>query len=445
MAEYNALERVEKLLDAGSFVEVGALVTARLTDFSIGHHFEPSDGVITGYGQIDGNPVYVYSQNRAVLNGTMGEMHAKKLADLYDKAARTGTPVIGLIDCAGFRLQESVDALDAYAKVLAKQMQYARKMLMVSGIFGLCGGAMTLIPAFSDFTFMTKEARMFVNAPHTVTDDAQLSRNFNSGIYHNEVSGLAEVLETEDDVIAKIRAVICMGGSCSYGSCDEAELNRFISDDVIKDIPDTRALLNECSDYGNFLEIRPAYQPEMVTGLLRLNGIEVGAIGNVPTISRGLTTGGCRKAADFVRFCRRARIPVLTISATDGSEAVERTERSIPWAMASLMEELAGITEARVNLIIGDTYGIGYIAMTTKALFEGSNMTIAWKDVKLGMMHAEKAINIIAAQDPEMVRQAASYESRQNSIRSAAARGSVDSLIDPRETRKHLIMAFSML
>ncbi len=443
MAENTAMKRVEKLLDAGSFVELGALVAARSTDFSIENHSEPSDGVITGYGQIEGNPVYVYSQNRDVLGGTMGEMHAKKIAALYDKAMRTGAPVIGLIDCGGFRLQESVDALDGFSEILAKQMECSGELLMVSGVFGVCAGGMTMVPALSDFTFMTKDAQMFVNAPHTITDDVAMARSFDSAAYQNEVAGQAEVLDTEDEVIAKIRALVAMIEDEQYGHCSDAQLNRFIDAGSIA--TDTRALLCECADDCDFVEIRPNYHPEMATGFMKLNGILVGAVANVPGKSEGLTAGGCAKAADFVNFCGRACLPVLTVSAADGFAAVEETERELPRALASMMKELADITEGRVNLIIGDTYGSAYVAMNTKALWSGSSMTLAWDKVKVGMMPAEKAATILFAKDEAAEKKASAYESKQNSVLSAAAHGSVDAIIDPRETRKHLIMAFSML
>ncbi len=456
MAENTAMQRVNKLLDAGSFVELGALITARTTDFTVKEQAEPSDGVITGYGQIEGIPVYVYSQNREVLGGTIGEMHAKKIADLYDKAARSGAPVIGLIDCGGFRLQESVDALDAFGKVLEKQIGCAGRLLMISGILGVCAGGMAMVPALSDFSFMSKEAQLFVNAPHTVTDSPSMARDPDPAAYQDKVAGLAEVLETEDEVIGKIRSLVAMLGEDRYGSCSENELNRFIDADRIKAHTDTRELLRECADDGDFLEICPHCHPEMVTGFLRLNGMLVGAAGNAPALfdengevteelGKGLTAGGCRKAADLIHYCSRHGVPVLTVSAAEGFAAVEDTEKHLPGALKDMMHALARTTAARVGLIIGDTYGSAYVAMNTKPLLEGSGMFLAWDSAKIGMMEAEKAANILFAEDAEEERRAASYEAKQNSVWSAAARGSIDAVIDPRETRKHLIMAFSML
>ncbi len=456
MAENKAMQRVNKLLDAGSFVELGAQVKARTTDFTLKEQSEPSDGVITGYGQIGGNPVYIYSQNRGVLNGTMGEMHAKKIADLYDKAVRTGAPVIGLIDCGGFRLQESVDALDAFGRVLEKQIGCAGKLLMISGVLGACAGGMTMVPALSDFAFMSKDAQLFVNAPHAVTDNKSMARDPDPASYQDRVAGLAEVLDSEEDVIEKIRSLVMMLEENCYGSCSESELNRFIDADRIREHTDTRLLLRECADGGEFLEISPNCHPEMVTGFMRLNGMLVGVAGNAPflldengevvkDLGKGLTSGGCTKAASLIHYCSNRSIPVLTVSAADGFATVEDTERSLPQSLEIMMHALARTTAARVGLIIGDTYGSAYVAMNIRPLWEGSSMFLAWDSVKIGMMEAEKAANILFTKDAEGERKAASYESRQNSVWSAAARGSIDAVIDPRETRKHLIMAFSML
>ncbi|MCC8141807.1 MAG: carboxyl transferase [Lachnospiraceae bacterium] len=456
MADNKAMERIEKLLDAGSFVELGALVTSRVTDFSLQDQAEPSDGVITGYGQIEGSPVYVYSQNRDVLNGTIGEMHAKKITDLYDKAMRTGAPVIGLIDCGGFRLQESVDALDAFSKVLERQILCSGELLMISAVFGTCAGGMTLVPALSDFTFLTKDAQMFVNAPHTVTDNTSMARDPAPAVYQNEVAGLAEMLDTEDEVIEKIRSLILMFENDMYGSSSPSDLNRFIDADRIAEHTDTRTLLRECADNGEFLEICPACHPEMVTGFMRLNGILVGVAGNAPALfddtgeiekelPKGLTAGGCEKASRLITFCSQADIPVLTVAAADGFARVEDTEKNLPAALADMMRALARLPKARVGLIIGDTYGSAYLAMNARPLWNGTSMILAWDQVKVGMMEAEKAANILFAKDADKERRESDFESKQNSVLSAAAHGNIDLVIDPKETRKHLIMAFSML
>ena len=453
MAECLALKRVHTLLDEGSFVELGALATARITDFTLKQMKEPSDGVITGYGQIEGNPVFIYSQNRDVLNGTMGEMHAKKIADLYDKAYKAGAPVIGLIDCGGFRLQESVDALDGFGKVLEKQVNASGCCLQISAVLGNCSGGMTLVPALSDFVFMTRDAQMYVNAPHTLTDNPKLARDFQCGQFQNEVSGQAEVLDTEEEVLAKIRELVLALVDDTYGCCGEEELNRYVTAKA----GDTRALLKECADGRLFTEVYGSYNPEMVTGFLKLNGIRIGVVGNASALfdekgektadlPNGLTAGGCKKAAKFVRFCNENDLPVLTVTAADGFAPLENTEKELPAALAELVKAFSESWASKVNLIIGDTYGTAYTSMNAKAI-GGANMVFAWEGVKIGMMKAEKAANILAADGDcaERERQAAEYETLQNSVESAAARGSVDAVIPPESTRKHLIMAFSML
>ena len=453
MAECLALERINRLLDEGSFVEVGALVSARTTDFTVNDQSAPSDGVITGYGQIEGNPVYVYSQNRDVLNGTMGEMHAKKIAKLYDMADKAAAPVIGLLDCGGFRLQESVDALDSFGCVLAKQAEYADSVLQISAVMGNCAGGMTLIPAMSDFAFMTKEAQMYVNAPHTIQDNKKLSREFDSAKYQAAVSGQAEVLESEEAVLTKIRELVVMLIDEEYGRCGEDDLNRYISDKTCA-MKDARALLAECAD-DKFLEIRPDYAPEMVTGFLTLNGILVGAVANADALydekgektadlADGLTVDGCEKAAAFVAFCNDCEIPLLTVTAADGFAAVEQTEKGLPQAIAKLVKAYHdGGFNSKVNLIMGDTYGSAYVAMGARSISD-ADMVFAWDDAKVGMMEAEKAANILFAAEGEKAteKQAAAYEGKQNAVTSAAARGSVDAVIAPAQTRKHLIMAF---
>ncbi len=456
MSKCLALKRINGLLDEGSFVELGALVSARTTDFSLKPYGEPSDGIITGYGQIEGNPVYVYSQNRDVLNGTIGEMHAKKIVDLYDKVMKSGVPIIGLIDCGGFRLQESVDALDSFGKVLAKQIEAADSCLQISAVMGTCAGGMTMVPALSDFTFMVKDAQMFVNAPHTLKDNQKLARSFSSGQFQNEVSGQAQMLETEEEVLEKIRELILMLEDDEYGCCEESELNRYISEKTAAS-RDTRALLKECADNYLFTEMYGSYHPEIVTGFLKLNGIRVGVVGNasalydengekIADLPTGLTAEGCRKAAKFVRFCSSKDLPLLTVIAADGFDAAESTEMDLPSALAELVKAFTEIWATKVNLLVGDTYGSAYVAMNTKAI-GGADMVFAWDGVKLGMMEAEKAANILSADADAAARerQASEYEKLQNSVEAAAARGSVDTVIAPESTRKHLIMAFSML
>lgn len=456
MAENKAMNRINRLLDPGSFVEIGAQITSRMTSFTMDQQQVASDGVITGYGLIDGNPVFVYCQDRDVLNGTMGEMHATKIANLYDWAMKTCAPVIGLIDCGGFRLQESVDALDGFGALLKKQVEANGCLTQICGVLGTCAGGMTMVPALCDFVYMAKDSRMFVNAPHTLTDDPALARNFKADMFQNEISGQAEVVATEEEVLSKIRDLVLMLVDDTYGCCEEEELNRYVTVTPSKDM-DVRELIGQCADNGLFIELRGSYCPEMVTGFMKLNGIRVGVIANAPAIydkdgkrmegtPKGLTAAGCAKAAAFVRYCDSQEMPVLTIVAADGFASLVDTEIRMPIALAELVKAYSECWSTKINLIVGDTYGTAYLAMNAKSI-GGADLAFCWDTVKIGMMNAESAANILDAKGDasERGRQAQAYDALQNAGQTAASRGSIDAVIAPRDTRKHLIMAFSVV
>ena len=212
MATENAASaRIASLLDAGSFVEIGGAVTARSTDFNMQEKDTPADGVITGYGVIDGNLVYVYSQDATVLNGAIGEMHAKKIASIYDMAMKMGAPVIGLVDCAGFRLQEATDALEAFGNLYLKQSMASGVIPQITAIFGTCGGGLALVPALTDFTFMeASDAKLFMNSPNAIPGNEISKLDTSSAEYQSEKSGLVDVVGTEAEILENIRALICM-------------------------------------------------------------------------------------------------------------------------------------------------------------------------------------------------------------------------------------------
>ena len=206
-----ASARIASLLDAGSFVEIGGAVTARSTDFNMQEKDTPADGVITGYGVIDGNLVYVYSQDATVLNGAIGEMHAKKISNIYDMAMKMGAPVIGLVDCAGFRLQEATDALEAFGNLYLKQSMASGVIPQITAIFGTCGGGLALVPALTDFTFMeASDAKLFVNSPNAIPGNEISKLDTSSAEYQSEKSGLVDVVGTEAEILENIRALICM-------------------------------------------------------------------------------------------------------------------------------------------------------------------------------------------------------------------------------------------
>ncbi|MBO4291639.1 MAG: carboxyl transferase, partial [Lachnospiraceae bacterium] len=206
-----ASQRITALLDDNSFVEIGALVTARATDFNLKPNDTPSDGCITGYGVIEGNPVYVYSQDASVMNGTLGEMHAKKIANLYDLAMKTGAPVIGLLDCAGLRLQEATDALNAFGTLYLKQANASGVIPQITAVLGNCGGGLALFPTMTDFTFMeAKNAKLFVNAPNALDGNTVSKCDTASAQFQAQESGIVDVVGEESELIAKIRELVSL-------------------------------------------------------------------------------------------------------------------------------------------------------------------------------------------------------------------------------------------
>ena len=455
-----ASTRINALLDENSFVEIGGYVTARSTDFNMHEKETPGDGVVTGYGVIDGNLVYVYCQDAAVLGGTIGEMHAKKITALYDMAMKMGAPVIGLIDCAGIRLQEATDALNAFGEIYLKQTLASGVIPQITAVFGTCGGGLALVPALTDFTFMESEkAKLFVNSPNALEGNHESKCDTASAKFQSEDAGLVDFTGSEDEIYAGIRELISMIPSnneddMSYEECTD-DLNR-ASEALENAVGDPAVICSEIGDDHVFVETKAAYAKEMVTGFVRLNGMTVGVVGNrterydedgnvAEKYADVLTAGGARKAAKFVKFCDAFEIPVLTLTNLTGFKADTHSERCIAAAAAELTYAFADATVAKVNVITGKAFGSVYTIMNSKAL--GADMTYAWENAEIGMMDAKSAAKIMYdGEDAAVINEkAAEYAALQSSALSAAKRGSVDTIIDAKDTRKYLIGAFEML
>ena len=278
-----ASQRINALLDDNSFVEIGAFVTARATDFDLKQTPTPSDGVITGYGVIGGNPVYVYSQDASVLNGTIGEMHAKKIANLYDLAMKTGTPVIGLLDSAGFRLQESTDALNAFGTVYKKMSDASGVIPQIAAVFGKCGGGLAVMAAMADFTFMEKnDAKLFVNSPNAIEGNSTAKCDTSSAQFQSEKAGNADFVGDEAEVISGMRNLISMLPANNEENLAFEEgtddLNRLTAE--LAGCKDAAVTLSILADNNEFVEVKKDYAKNMVTGFLRLDGVTVGAVAN---------------------------------------------------------------------------------------------------------------------------------------------------------------------
>ncbi|MDO5335862.1 MAG: carboxyl transferase domain-containing protein [Eubacteriales bacterium] len=452
--------RIDSLLDENSFVEIGKSVTARNTDFNMTEKKAPSDGVITGYGVIDGNPVYVYSQDVSVLNGTIGEMHAKKIAGLYDLAMKTGAPVIGLLDCAGIRLQEATDALHAFGEIYMKQTLASGVIPQITAVFGTCGGGLAMFPALTDFTFMeAKKGKLFVCAPNALEGNEVSKCDTAAASFQSQETGLVDVVAEEAELIAKIRTLVSMLPSnneddSSYLECTD-DLNR-VCENLENCAGDTALALSQIADEQEFFEVKGAYGKDMVTGFLKLNGMTVGAVANrteiydeegkvAESFSGTISSRGARKAAEFVKFCDAFSIPVLTLTNTTGFKADKCNERMMAKSVGEMIYAFANATVPKVNVIVGKAYGNAYVAMNSKAI--GADLVYAWPTAEIGMLDAALAAKIMyAGSDAETLKEKAKeYAALQSGVETAAARGYVDTIIEPAETRKYVIAAFEML
>lgn len=456
-----ASQRIAALLDDNSFVEIGGLVTARATDFNLKPNETPSDGCITGYGVINGNLVYVYSQDASVLNGTIGEMHAKKITNLYDLAMKTGAPVIGLIESAGLRLQEATDALAAFGEIYLKQTMASGVIPQITAVFGTCGGGLGLFPTMTDFTFMEeKNAKLFVNAPNALDGNVITKCDSSSAKFQAEESGIVDVVADEATILEKVRELVSFlpannEDDASFLEDCTDDLNR-VNPEIAGCVGDTSVALSILADDNNFFEVKAGYAKNMVTGFLRLDGVTVGAVANrseicdeegkvVEKLDAVLTAEGCEKAAEFVNFCDAFGIPVLTLTNVKGYEATLASEKAIAKAAAKLTYAFANATVPKVNVVIGKALGTAYVVMNSKAI--GADITMAWPDAQIGAMDGKLAAKIMYdGQGADVINEkAAEYEALTLNVTSAAKRGYVDQIVNAADTRKYVIGAFEML
>ena len=456
-----ASQRIAALLDDNSIVEIGGLVTARATDFNLKPNETPSDGCITGYGVINGNLVYVYSQDASVLNGTIGEMHAKKITNLYDLAMKTGAPVIGLIESAGLRLQEATDALAAFGEIYLKQTMASGVIPQITAVFGTCGGGLGLFPTMTDFTFMEeKNAKLFVNAPNALDGNVITKCDSSSAKFQAEESGIVDVVADEATILEKVRELVSFlpannEDDASFLEDCTDDLNR-VNPEIAGCVGDTSVALSILADDNNFFEVKSGYAKNMVTGFLRLDGVTVGAVANrseicdeegkvAEKLDAVLTAEGCEKAAEFVNFCDAFGIPVLTLTNVKGYEATLASEKTIAKAAAKLTYAFANATVPKVNVVIGKALGTAYVVMNSKAI--GADITMAWPDAQIGAMDGKLAAKIMYdGQGVDVINEkAAEYEALTLNVTSAAKRGYVDQIVNAADTRKYVIGAFEML
>lgn len=461
-AKTSARARIESLLDENSFVEIGASVTARSTDFNMKSMDTPSDGVITGYGLINGRLVYVFSQDSSVLGGSVGEMHAKKIVNIYDMALKMGAPVIGLVDSTGLRLQESVDGLEAFGQIYMKQTEASGVIPTITAIFGNCGGGLSVMANLSDFTFMESEkAALFVNSPNTIDENRKDVCDTSSAKFQSEKAGNVDFTGTETEIISGIINLVSI-----LPSNFEDEVVADCTDDLNRaatgfesGLEDTKLALASVSDDSFVVEVKSAYAPEMLTAFIKLNGATVGVVANrtkiydeemsvVAEFEPKLTAKGCDKAAEFVFFCDNFSIPVLTLTNTNGFKTCKCQEKNGAKNTAKLTFAFANATVPKVNVLIGEAYGSAYVTMNSKSI--GADMVYALPNAKVGMMDAESAVKIMYADEIAedagvLAEKTAEYQALQGDVAKAASRGYVDSIIQPADVRKYVIAAFEML
>ena len=347
-SKLSARDRLCTLLDDNSFVEIGKLVTKRNTDFNLQTKEAPSDGVITGYGTINDCPVYVFAQDASVMNGTIGEMHAKKIVNIYDLALKVGAPVIGLYDCAGLRLEEATDALEGLGAIMAKQAEAAGIIPQIAVVLGICGGGLSVSASMCDFVFASEEGKLFINTPNAVKNNNVDKCDTASAEFKAQNGAVDVTCKTEEEVLNSVRQLV----SLIPGNLDEAAPEADTIDDLNRETPELEGVIDDgaralavISDDNFFYEIKKGFAKEMVIGFIKLDGVTIGAIANraavlddngkaVETFGNALTVEGVRKALNFVYFCDSFDIPVLTLTNVSGFGSCICQERRLALPLA---------------------------------------------------------------------------------------------------------------
>ncbi len=390
----------------------------------------------------------------------MGEMHAKKISNLYSMAMKMGAPVIGLIDCAGLRLQEATDALNGFGQMYLSQTMASGVIPQISAIFGTCGGGMAVSAAITDFTFMEeKSARLFVNAPNAISGNYTSKCDTSSAAFQSKEAGLVDFVGDEAAVLEQIRTLISIlpannEDDMSYGECQD-DLNRMCAG-IESFAGDTAQALAMISDNNFFMEVKKNYAPSMVTAFIRLNGVTIGCVANRSQDGEDkyepvLTAAGREKAADFINFCDAFNIPVLTLVNVKGYQASKCTEKRIAKAAGRLTYAYANASVPKVTVIAGNAFGSAYLTMGSKSI--GADVVFAWKDAVIGMMDPAEAVKIMYSKEIEAAEDSvalidekkAEYTALQSSALAAAKRGYVDDIIEAQETRQRVAAASEML
>jgi len=462
-----ARERVHLFLDDESFEEIGILVTHRTKDFGMEDQIFYGDGVVTGYGTVDGRLVYIFAQDFTVFGGSLSETHAEKICKVMDMAMKTGAPVIGLNDSGGARIQEGVRSLGGYADIFYKNVMASGVVPQISAIMGPCAGGAVYSPAMTDFTIMVENSSyMFVTGPNvvkTVTNETVTSEELGGASTHSTKSGVTHLTAANDlDCLNQVKRLLSyMPQNCEekpaklpYELGDEIReaLDTVIPDSANKPY-DMHEVIKGIADEDSFYEIHKNYAENIIVGFARLGGRSIGIVANQPMVLAGcLDVDSSKKAARFTRFCDCFNIPLLVLIDVPGFlPGTDQEWNGIITNGAKLLYALSEATVPRISVITRKAYGGAYDVMNSKHI--GADMNYAWPSAEIAVMGAKGASEIIfrreisAAEDPaaKLKEKEDEYARLFANPYSAAQRGFIDEVILPRNTRRKLIKAFSML
>jgi propionyl-CoA carboxylase beta chain len=463
-----ARERIDLLLDAGSFQEVDSLVEHRCTDFGMEGNIIPGDGVVTGHGTIDGKPVHCYAQDFTVYGGSLGEMHGLKICKILDMAVKAGTPVIGMNDSGGARIQEGVASLGSYAEIFFRNVRASGVIPQISVIMGPCAGGAVYSPAITDFIVMVDQtAHMFITGPEvikTVTNEDVSFEDLGGAMTHGSKSGVTHfTVDSDEDALELTRDLIVLlpsnnlSGVPTVAATDGTDRLCDTLDTIIPEDPnkpyDVLDVISEILDSAAFLEVQADFARNIVVGFGRLGGTTVGVVANQPKVLAGcLDIDASTKAARFVRFCDAFGVPLITLVDVPGFLPGANQEwGGIIRHGAKLLYAFSEATVPKMTVILRKAYGGAYDVMCSKHIRADYN--VAWPTAELAVMGADGAVQIIhkrrinTAGNPEEERQRLvdEYKDRFANPYQAAAMGYIDDVIEPSETRRRLAKALGML
>ena len=459
-----ARERIEVLLDPGSFEEYDMFVTHRATEFGIDETIIPGDGVVTGWGTINGRQVYVFSQDFTVFGGSLSETHAQKICKIMDLAVQNGAPVIGLNDSGGARIQEGVASLGGYAEVFWRNVQASGAVPQISVIMGPCAGGAVYSPAITDFIYMVKDTSyMFVTGPDvvkTVTNEIVTQEELGGASTHTKISSVADAaFENDIETLLEVRRlfdflplsanekppVVAVNDRIDRG---ETSLDTIIPDSASKPY-DMREVILKIADEADFLELQKDHAGNILTGFIRLNGSTVGVVANQPLVLAGcLDINSSKKAARFIRFCDCFNIPILTLVDVPGFlPGVAQEYGGIIKHGAKLLFAYAEATVPKVTVITRKAYGGAYDVMASKHI--RADVNYAWPSAEIAVMGAKGAVEILYRSElgdkDKIARRTKDYEDRFANPFVAAERGFIDDVIMPHGTRRRVVRAFETL